>query len=129
MSDINDYRKTVPVMLGELDLVAASLEADTGDDGQTVDAAAAAIRSWMERAPLAELGATEREGLYEKMWMDFVSLQLGDVQLLAKDAARYRAVKRCDWISLRIKGQEFIGVSNLDAWADVQLSQLPHSKP
>ena len=56
MSDINDYRKTVPVMLGELDLVAASLEADTGDDGQTVDAAAAAIRSWMERAQRAEVG-------------------------------------------------------------------------
>jgi len=30
------------------------------------------------------------EGMYQKMWKDFVSLQRGDVRLLCKDAERYR---------------------------------------
>lgn len=34
--------------------------------------------------------AAEREGFYEKMWKDFVSLQRGDARLLCEDAARYR---------------------------------------
>lgn len=37
-----------------------------------------------------------------------------------RDALRYQAVKACDWIGLRVDGMEFIGVSNLDAWADAQ---------
>ena len=35
----------------------------------------------------------EREGFYEQMWKDFVSLQRGDVQMICKDAERYRWLK------------------------------------
>ncbi len=45
----------------------------------------------------------------------------------AKDAARYRAVKACDWIGLCVDGQEFIGISNINAWADARLGM--NSKP
>lgn len=30
------------------------------------------------------------EGMYQKMWKDFVSLQRGDARLICEDAARYR---------------------------------------
>lgn len=33
------------------------------------------------------------EGMYQKMWKDFVSLQRGDVRLICEDAARYRWLK------------------------------------
>ena len=33
------------------------------------------------------------EGMYQKMWKDFVSLQRGDARLICKDAARYRWLK------------------------------------
>ena len=33
---------------------------------------------------------TEREGFYERMWKDFVSLQRGDAKQICVDAARYR---------------------------------------
>jgi hypothetical protein len=34
-----------------------------------------------------------RDGFYEKLWRDFCSIQSGDVQEMAKDAARYRKVR------------------------------------
>ena len=43
------------------------------------------------------------------------------------EALRYIAVKEADWIELRIAGQEFIGVSNLDAWADAQIDAKIHA--
>lgn len=45
-----------------------------------------------------------------------------DLAAMARAARRYEAVKKCDWIGLRVDDQEFIGVSNLDAWADARVS-------
>lgn len=42
-----------------------------------------------------------REGFYEKLWKDFVSLQRGDVNLMVKEVEEHR--KRCvpiDWIKI-----------------------------
>lgn len=36
---------------------------------------------------------SEREGLYEKAWTDFISLQRGDAKQLVSDALRYRWLK------------------------------------
>ncbi len=50
----------------------------------------------------ASTGGLERtngeivEGMYQKMWKDFVSLQRGDIQLLCKDAERYRWLMQDD---------------------------------
>ena len=33
---------------------------------------------------------TEREGFFEKMWKDFVSLQRGDAKKMCTNAARYQ---------------------------------------
>ena len=40
---------------------------------------------------------------------------------LVRDAARFRKVAACDWISLRIGEQEFVGISDLAVWADAAM--------
>lgn len=42
---------------------------------------------------MAETGDELVEGMYQKMWKDFVSLQRGDARLICEDAARYRWLK------------------------------------
>lgn len=40
-----------------------------------------------------------------------------------RDAARWRALKTDGLVDIRIDGQEFVGISNMDAWADARLPQ------
>lgn len=42
---------------------------------------------------MTETGDDLVEGMYQKMWKDFVSLQRGDARLICEDAARYRWLK------------------------------------
>ena len=47
---------------------------------------------------------------------------LGRLATLQADAERYRAVRACHGTTLRVGEQEFVGISNLDAWADAQIA-------
>ena len=64
--------------------------------------------------------------LYDRLTkiINLLNLQSGDVQKMMDDALRYQEVKKCDWIGLRVAGQEFVGVSTLDAWADARRSPM-----
>lgn len=50
---------------------------------------------------------------------EFIDLARG----FERDAARWRALRDSGLVSIRVGGQEFEGISNMDAWADAHFAQ------
>lgn len=76
-------------------LIAAHACADPAVPNDTKLARLDAVRQVYRQAAATPAEApradkTEREGFYEKLWRDFVSLQRGDVQQICREAELYR---------------------------------------
>jgi hypothetical protein len=76
----------------------------------------------------ADAAASEREGFYEKLWKDFVSIQRGDMQEICRCAERYRlwrtlqcADDDCEGLN-RLQGKGFNSEAEWDAILDAELA-------